>query len=142
MSKSLHVLTLTRGYYGGEIKEPGDEFTISSPDELGSWMLPQGWSKEKPKPTKAAKEAAAKLDAEKAPAKPEDAKPFTFKGMKAEYGSDEHQFKSADIVARAIEDYEHGVKEWNELSDKERQKNLMAAVAALVNEAQAEAAAT
>lgn len=33
----MKVVATKKGYYGG-LREPGDEFTISSEDDLGSWM--------------------------------------------------------------------------------------------------------
>lgn len=33
----MKVVATKQGYYGG-LREPGDEFTISSESDLGSWM--------------------------------------------------------------------------------------------------------
>lgn len=43
------VIAIERGYYGGKIQEPGDQFKITSEKHLGAWMEPQGWKPEKAK---------------------------------------------------------------------------------------------
>ncbi len=34
------VRAIARGYYGGIIRDPGDEFEIDADDDFGGWMVP------------------------------------------------------------------------------------------------------
>jgi transposase-like protein len=34
----MQVVAIAKGYYGGKIREVGEEFEISSPNLLGKWM--------------------------------------------------------------------------------------------------------
>jgi hypothetical protein len=37
---SIKVRALARGYFDGQIREPGDEFDIEGSSDLGGWMMP------------------------------------------------------------------------------------------------------
>ena len=48
----MQVRATERGYYGGMIREAGDEFAIADKSELGSWMeVLKPAKRAKPEPT-------------------------------------------------------------------------------------------
>lgn len=51
---AIDVIATKRGYYDGQIREPGDEFSIQSEKDMGSWM--KKVSKPTGKATKPAKD--------------------------------------------------------------------------------------
>lgn len=67
----IKVKTLHLGYYGDQLRQPGQEFEIKNKGEMGSWMA-------KVEPSKADVEAAKKVLAEQAAAEA-DAKAKTGK---------------------------------------------------------------
>lgn len=38
---SIKVRATTRGYYGGVVRQAGDEFEVETKEHVGSWMDPQ-----------------------------------------------------------------------------------------------------
>lgn len=46
---SIKVRATTRGYYGGQIREAGDEFEVEDRKHVGSWMDPAVEEKAAPK---------------------------------------------------------------------------------------------
>jgi len=51
----MKVVATSKGYYGGAIREKGEEFDIGANEKLGSWMAPVEpieVKADKPKPSK------------------------------------------------------------------------------------------
>lgn len=46
----MRVYASRVGYYGGVLREPGDEFDIQDDKELGSWMTPVDQQAQRVKP--------------------------------------------------------------------------------------------
>ncbi|MEL7111318.1 MAG: hypothetical protein AAGK93_00070 [Pseudomonadota bacterium] len=156
MAKPLPVLATQRGYYGGEIKEPNEEFEISVYKEFSKiWMLPIGWKVEdgKIKRFKVKEEVIAETndggdddDTDKTENKSEPAVDYSkmtaFQGVKPSYGPDEAPVTIDQAKERALQEFGHSVDKWNsELNSDDRKTRLMKAVSDLVNEQQAKKAA-
>ena len=51
---TVKVKATARGYYGGKLREPGEEFAVASKEDIGSWMQapkpPRGQKAEKAVP--------------------------------------------------------------------------------------------
>jgi hypothetical protein len=57
----MKVIANERGFFGGEIRELGEEFSIENEKQLGSWMTPLD-AKDAPKGKSSAKSSVDKND--------------------------------------------------------------------------------
>jgi hypothetical protein len=120
----LKVKAREKGYYGFMIRNEGESFSISKPEDFSHrWMIAVGW---KP-PTRKKMAAAAGAD---------EGEPdvLTFRGAKDAYEKDGIEIAMEEAVNRAIDDADMSVTEWNDQPEKSRKDKIMAAVKIMMEE--------
>lgn len=122
----LNVKAREKGYFGGLIREEGAKFTLTDPSQFSHvWMVAIGWQ------PPARRRPASAVDAE------DDAPELaSFKAAKAVYSEGEIEVSLEDAMARAIDDEDLSMAEWNGLPDNRRKLLTMAAVKAIISEEQ------
>lgn len=146
------VKALTKGYYGGGVKNPDDTFNLAKPEDFGSWMMPIGWKPdgtkpelanakaeseaERPELTAEALAAAQAIKADEKKAETPDG-PKTFRGFQTDYDG----IAGKDALDHAAKAFGHGTQAWNKLEEKDRKNQILGAVRDLQNAKQAEAGA-
>lgn len=133
-STKLPVTAAERGYYGAQIREPGEKFNIEAEDDLGSWMIPNGWTPPKKGQAVKLSKVAVAAAAEAEPVKAEDEDAKTFRGVEADYGTDTVRVTKAQAIDRALDDLDTDIDTWNKMTEKDRKSAFMSAVKTLVNE--------
>lgn len=139
----IAVIALARGYYGGQVREPGDRFFIKRDREFGTWM-----DEIDPEEITGTADQDVDLDLDDDDDDPKTGgdpkvdltKAITFQGVKTEYGPEGAKISIDEALAKALSDFGHPVEKWNELDQKDRKGRIHGAVKDLVNAKQANAA--
>lgn len=119
---SFKVKAREKGYYGFKIRKPGEVFHIEKKSEYGQWMVPMGWTAERPSRSPVDPNATG------------DAKLLGFKGSKSKYIEDDIEIDLVDAMNRACDDAGLSVAEWNALDEKQRRAYTATAVRLLMEE--------